>query len=372
VRVPLVVVGAGVRRGARVATVVQTIDALPTALSALGIPRPAGLRGRDLGPLLTGAPKPGDAKPGDAKPGDAGFALSETDDYTLVASGSDRLICQRRAAACALYRPGKDPLERADVAGEAPSRAAELRGLLRSAQRDHGRYEASAGPALPEVLRRGMQGDADAALDVASLLDDANVDIRRRAAEVCFSLHVAATLPQVKRALAVDEDAEVRRWSALALVRLGEPVPALVETLLHDAQASWRRAAALALAERGNPHACDELADWWTEVTPVGERSDGEPPQLSIDLARAQELLSAVAKAHCRAAVPPLVLALADVRARPYVADTLGAVGDDRARGPLLALLPQEVNVMSRQREVAALHELGVSADVIDRLQSHK
>ena len=59
-------------------------------LSALGIPRPARLRGRDLGPALA-AP--------DAGAVDDGFALAETDDYELLATGPDRLICERRAAA---------------------------------------------------------------------------------------------------------------------------------------------------------------------------------------------------------------------------------------------------------------------------------
>ncbi|HEY6462322.1 MAG TPA: sulfatase, partial [Polyangiaceae bacterium] len=110
VRVPLVVGGPGVRAGARVETVVQTIDLLPTVLSALGIPRPARVRGRDLGPVLRG-------EPGAL---DGGFAFAETDDYALVAEGPDRLVCERRAAACALYRPKDDPAERRDLARDEP------------------------------------------------------------------------------------------------------------------------------------------------------------------------------------------------------------------------------------------------------------
>ena len=58
VRVPLVISGPGVARG-RVPTVVQTIDLLPTVLSALGIPRPARVRGRDLGAMLAAGGRPG-------------------------------------------------------------------------------------------------------------------------------------------------------------------------------------------------------------------------------------------------------------------------------------------------------------------------
>jgi arylsulfatase A-like enzyme len=354
VRVPLVVVGPGVRAASRIRAVAQTIDLLPTALSALGLPRPARVRGRDLGPLL-GA---------NAAPADPGFAFAETDDYALVAAGRDRLVCQRRAAACALYAPDDDPLERRDLAAQAPARYGELRATMRAVERDHGRYE-SAGNAWPEALRRGLQGDAEAAADVAALLDDANLTIRRKAAEVSFELHAAAVAPQVRRALANDEDEEVRRWAALALVRMGEPPPPLAETLLADPSREWRRPAALALGERGDARACEELSVWWTDVQPrpKGQGSagaDGEPPRLAVDLAQAESMLVATSKPRCRGAVGALVRALDDVRARPYVADALGSIGDDRARAPLLALLAAEPYVTTRPHEARALLALGV------------
>jgi hypothetical protein len=353
VRVPLVVVGPGVRGGARVPTVVQTIDLLPTALSALGIPRPARVRGRDLGAALAG-------DPGGL---DRGLAFAETGDYALVASGPDRLVCERRAAACALYRPADDRGETRDVSADQPARFDELRGMLRSVERDHGRYEGSGGPTWPEALRRGMQGDAEGATDVASLLDDADVTIRRKAAEVSYALHAPSTAPQLRRALARDEDDDVRRWSALALARASEePPPALVEVLLKDGLREWRRRAALALGERGDPRACDEIASWWASVAPPpgAKGEDGEPPRMAIDLAGVQELLGATVHARCRAAVPALLRALGDVRARPYVADALGSLGDDRARAPLRALLESEPYVTTRPHEARALLALGV------------
>ena len=351
VRVPLVVAGPGVRAGQVIPTVVQTIDLLPTALSALGIPRPARLRGRDLGPLLAGAPKALDS----------GRAFVETDDYELMASGPDRLICQRRAAACALYRPGDDPLERRDRSAEDPARFDAMRALLRDVALDHGRYETVSASAWPEPLRRGLQGEVEAAPDVASLLEDAEVSIRRKAAEVCFLLHAPATAPEVKRALAHDEDDEVRRWSALALARMGEPLPPLAEALLRDPGRDWRRAAALAMGERGDARGCDEMTAWLGEATAALQPSPhGEPPRLPVDLAHARELLAALAGARCRSAVPAMVRALEDVRARPYVADALGALGDDRARAPLLAALGSEPYVTTRPREARALLALGV------------
>jgi len=160
VRVPLVVVGPGVRAGARMSTVVQTIDLLPTALSALGIPRPARIRGRDLGAVLATT----------AKATDDGLAFAETDDASLIASGDRRLVCERRAAACALYRPSSDPLEHHDVSQGEPTELARMRGLLLATERDHGRYEGAGVAGWPEALRRGMQGDVQAAEDVAFLV----------------------------------------------------------------------------------------------------------------------------------------------------------------------------------------------------------
>ena len=355
VRVPLVIVGPGVRRAARTTSVVQTIDLLPTVLSALDIPRPARVRGRDLGPLLAG-----DAHAA----GEAGFAFAETDDYALAASGGDRLVCERRLAACALYRPGDDPGEKRDASQQAPSRFESLRASLRAVERDHGRYEGAGGGDWPEAIRRGMQGEVEAAPDVASLLEDADVRVRRKAAEVCFGLRAPAAVAELRRALARDEDDEVRRWAALALARLGAPVDPAVDSMARGASREWRRRAALVLAERGEERACDEIAAWWTEVLPPpGQGSAlGEPGRLSMDLAHVLELLAATRNARCGAAVPALVSALEDVRARPYVADVLGALGDMRARAPLLAVFADESYVTSRPHEARALLALGAEA----------
>ncbi len=139
VRVPLVVVGpGGARRGAGDLGGADHRSAADGAVGAGHSSRPARLRGRDLGPLLAG-----DAPANDG----GGLAFAETGDYALVASGPDRLICERRAAACALYRPGDDPGEKRDVALAEPTRFDELRGILRSIERDHGRYEAGGGRA---------------------------------------------------------------------------------------------------------------------------------------------------------------------------------------------------------------------------------
>jgi arylsulfatase A-like enzyme len=347
VRVPLVIVGPGVRADSRVSTVVQTIDLLPTVLSAIGIPRPARVRGRDLGPVLTG----------EAYALNAGFAFAETDDYNLVAEGADRFICQRRAAACALYRPADDPFERRDL-GATGERGRELHALLRATEAEHGRYETTRESVWPEALRRGLQGETDAAIDVAALLDDADPAIRQKAAEVCFALHVPETADKLKMTLRRHDDDVVERWASLALTRLASPAIPLAEGLLRDSEPNWRRPAAIALAERGDPRACDELAAWWGEVVPTAVPDNGQV-RLTLDLAHARELLAATRIARCRSSVPALIRALEDVRARAFVADTLGALGDERARSPLLQLLADEPYVTTRTHEAQALLALG-------------
>ena len=65
---------------------VQTIDLLPTLLTALDIPKPPRMRGRDLGPLLAGKRAEGH-----------GLALAETDEQTLLAFSEERLEGLSRA-----------------------------------------------------------------------------------------------------------------------------------------------------------------------------------------------------------------------------------------------------------------------------------
>ncbi len=273
-------------------------------------------------------------------------------------------MCERRLGACALYRPGDDPREARDVSEQAPAQFERLRASLRAVERDHGRYEGAGSAEWPEAIRRGVQGEVEAAPEVASLLEDADVRVRRKAAEVCFGLRAPATIAELRRALAQDEDDEVRRWAALALARLGGGIAPAVESMAQGASREWRRRAAFVLAERGDERACDEIAAWWTEILPpAGQGSaEGEPGRLTMDLAHVLELLTATRNARCRAAVPALVSALEDVRARPYVADLLGALGDARARGPLLAVFADESHVTTRPHEARALLALGAQA----------
>jgi len=338
VRVPLIVDGPGVARGT-IASVAQTIDLLPTVLSALGIPRPARLRGRDLGPLLAGKAS--------ERASDPGLAFAETDEYTLLARGNARLVCERRVAACSLYDRARDPGETHDTSSEQPGAVRDLRRAAATIAGEHGRFERGEEAAWPEALRRGVAGDADAAEDVAALLDDANAVVRTKAAEVSFDLRAPAVAPAMRRATSnAATDDRVRRWCALALVRMGEAPTSIADSLSRDPDPAWRRVAALAFAERGDPRGAADLAAWW------GDRA-------GVDYVRATEILAALAKVRDRSAVPALVKSLDDVRLRPFVADALGAIGDSSARDALAAALASEAQVTSMTHEARALVALG-------------
>lgn len=126
VRVPLLVLGPGVA-ARRVVAPVQTIDLLPTVLSALGGARPPRLRGRDLGLFLAGL----------SPQGERGLAFAEADDYQMLADGPLRLVCERRSAGCSLYDVSVDPLEQKNRGDERKSELVRLRGLLDALRRQH-------------------------------------------------------------------------------------------------------------------------------------------------------------------------------------------------------------------------------------------
>jgi arylsulfatase A-like enzyme len=347
VRVPLVVVAPGLLGPREVRAPVQTVDLLPTVLASLDIPRPARVRGRDLGPWLVGRPPPGDA----------GFAFAETDEATLLAEGPLRLVCARRLGACKLFDVEADPAERVDRSAALGDRFDAMRRRLRELTGSHGRYELAGlraeGKAWPEALRRGLAGDGDAALDVASLLDDADPTFRRKAAEVLFDLGRREAAPALRLALTRDEDEVVRRWCALALTRLGEGVGRTLE-LVEDADPFWRRLAALALAEAGDGRGAEVLVRWWQE--------GGLPHQ------RALEVVTALGHIKAKDAVPALVRSLPDVRLRPRVADALAQIGESAARPGLLDAFAKERYLPHRPVLARALVALGAGAEMAPAL----
>jgi arylsulfatase A-like enzyme len=358
VRVPLVLAAKGLLAPRRVAQPVQLVDLLPTVLAGLDVPRPARVRGADLGPYLLGAPLDPERE--------RGFAFAESETQTLVARGPLRLVCERRIGACALYDVERDPAQASDVAAARPAEVASLRAELRAFEASHGRYETrglrAEGKGWPEALRRGIAGDADAAADVAVLLDDADVANRRKAAEVLFDLKRPETAADLRLALLRDEDDEVRRYAALALTRLGEGAPRVRE-LLDDSDQRFRRLAALALAETGDARGERVLVAWLRAAHPPSDADEPRRPE-PIPFEREKELIAALGRVRAKASVRPLIDALGDVRARPYAARALGEIGEDAARPALAAQLASERYHTARVAIVDALVKLGAGPEL--------
>lgn len=360
VRVPLVVFVPGADGPKRLSAPVQLIDLLPTVLGALDIPRPARIRGRDLGPLL---------KSGANVDAERGFAFSETDTQTMLARGDKRMICARKVGACALYDIAADPGQTRDVSMQFGSEFESLRAEMRSLDASHGRYEMkglrSDGKGWPDALRRGIAGDGDAAVDVAALLEDADLGIRRKAAEVLFELKRHEAAAGLRLAVVRDEDDEVRRFSALALTRLGEGAPKVRE-LLEDGDIKWRRLAALALAESGDDRGENVLIGWFRSAygKSQGEAAKADP----MPFERAQEITAALAKIRSKNAVPSLIDALSDVRLRPYLAAALAEIGNDAARPALAEQLELERYQTARVAIAEALVKLGAGPELVTPL----
>ena len=340
VRVPLVVVGKGVRAAASVEVPAQTIDLLPTILSALGVPRPPRVRGRDLGPLMVAQ----------AQENEAGFAFAETDDFSLLAKHSLRLVCEKQTDACALFDVDVDPAEKHDVSQAKRADVEAMRSEIVAIERSHGRFEGQ-GSSLPDALRRGAAGDAAAAEEVAGLLDDVIVDYRREAARVLYDLRSPRVAAQLAHSATKDDDEEVRGTCAAALVRVdGEAALAPLRALLASPSVDLRRRAALALAERGDASGAGELAAWL--VAP------------SVEFARQREIVDALSHARARSAVPTLIALLDDVRLCSIAARALGVLGDPAARGPLASHFATETHVVARSVEASAIVALGAGKEL--------
>ena len=340
VRVPLIFVAKGLEPH-RVSQPVQLIDILPTILRALDVPRRPRIRGNDLGAWLSGKGQ-----------GD-GFAFSEVHDQTLLAEGSWRLICERKLDACSLFDLEHDPGETKDVSAHEPQRFMRMRRRLRTVEASHGTYERAGsraeGKDLPPPLVRGLAGDSDAAMDVAALLDDADVVLRRKAGEVLFLLKREETAPALSLTLSRDEDSTVRNWCALALTRIGHGAP-LTRELLESDEPRWRRLAALALAESGDAQGEGILIAWWKEE--------------DVPLEQRKEIAKALATIKARNAVVPLTRQLDDEKLRPSLASSLAEIGDPYARIPLLEYFSKERYVHARVAIARALVQLGASREM--------
>ncbi len=348
VRVPLVVHAPGLIEPRRVAAPVSLVDLVPTVLAGLAIPVSPRVRGRDLGPLLLGVADD-----------DRGFAFAESDDQTLLAEGSLRLLCARRVGACRLFDVSVDPEQREDVAARHMEAFSQMKQRSVAFVSSMGRFEAADHAQWPQPIRRGIGGDGAAALDVAALLDDADVRIRRKAAEVLFELGREETGVHLGRALRNDEDEQVRRFAALAMTRLGQGAP-LVFDMLADDDVRWRRLAALTLAEAGDARGEKVLIGWWRLAFPKDPRDEKEV----LPFERARQVAAALGRIKSEDAVGPLTWGLRDVRLRPFVAAALAEIGHEAARPALASAFADERYHHTREALLSAIVALGGSGEL--------
>lgn len=347
VRVPLIVSAPGSVSPRRIKETVQTIDLLPTLLAAIDVPPPPRQRGRDLGALLGGT-----------RPSGPGIALAETEEQSLLAEGPWRLVCERRVGACRLYDVVSDPNQQQDRSRDEPQRFDAMRRKSRELSASHGRFEVQGlraeGRGWPAAILRGVSGDGEAAEEIASLLDDADVAVRRKAAELLFELRREETAPALRLALGRDEDQTVRRWCAVALTRLDQGAPLTFELVKSD-DLAWRRRAALALAEAGDKRGEATLIEWWKD-------------EKARDYTRSRELLAALAKIRSKDAVWSLLSGLEDVRLRPHVARALAEIREPAARVPLVKAFAKERYQGARVALAEALVELGAGPEMAPAL----
>jgi len=346
VRVPLVFHAPGLLSPRRVRQPVGLVDLLPTVLRGLGIPISPRMRGRDVGAYLVG------------QAASEGFAFAETDEQTLLAQGSRRLLCARRIGACRLFDTATDPGQTRDISAREVASFSAMKRKLGGFVSSLGRYESSA-VRWPRALRRGMAGDVEAAMDVAMLLDDATVEIRRKAAEVLFELRRDEVATQLRRTLRRDEDVTVRRWCALALTRLGQGA-SLTFDLFERGERDFKRLAALALAEAGDRRGERVLIDWWRAAYPEEPRDAREV----LPFERAKEVVAGLARIQSRSAIGPLTWGLRDVRLRRWVARALATIGDEAARPALARALADERYHDARVAIAEALVSLDAQAEL--------
>jgi hypothetical protein len=337
VRVPLVVWAPGAVQPKRSREAVELVDLLPTVLGALDIPKPPRLRGSDLGPLLAGV-----------RGDEPGTVYAETEDHALFGRGPLRLVCARRLGACQLFDIERDPGQKRDLSSERATEQAELRALLRELGASHGRFELGGlraeGKGWPPAIRRGLSGDGEAAGEIADLLEDADVAVRRKAGEVLFELRRPETAAALRLALGREEDPEARAWAALGLTRLGQGAP-LVAELFSGSDARFRRLAALALGEAGDKRGQGALVEWWKDAA-------------ARDFERSRQILAVLGELKVKDALYPLVQSLGDVRLRPYIARALSRIGDEAAIGPLVRAFADERLQSTRVALADALVEL--------------
>ena len=128
-RTPFLLAGPGIPSGARFEAAVENIDLFPTLLALCDLPRPGGLHGVDLTPLLAGESDPGDWREESyAYIRQAACLREESSQLKLVVPTEYGIRKGMRGPT--LHDLGEDPRERKDLARTRPQDLARLRARL--------------------------------------------------------------------------------------------------------------------------------------------------------------------------------------------------------------------------------------------------
>jgi arylsulfatase A-like enzyme len=135
-RVPLVLRGPGIPRGARTPHLAALVDLMPTLLSLLGLPVPEDVQGRDLGPLLHGGGPVNEAVFVDGGHGASraypSMVVADLDgqrwSYLVAVEGREGDLVPQRPGE--LYDMAQDPGQQHDLAASRPELAARLEQML--------------------------------------------------------------------------------------------------------------------------------------------------------------------------------------------------------------------------------------------------
>jgi HEAT repeat protein len=347
IRVPLIIAVPQVPP-AVVAGPVELVDVAPTILGLLDIPVPTLMRGTDLGPWLRDPPAPADR---------LGHAFAELEDTRMVASASDKLICEIKRDFCAYYDLRTDPGERRNLADANPTRVAALRGELEAWLADQTRLARSAhrsSSGAPVVLERARLGDPAVVSEVAGLLGAENPPpVREEAARL-----LATTLPPhppaapALRACLSAEVPALRNWATVALARLGDPTAsAQLGGLLQAAPSPLRLQAALVLAAAGNRAATPALI---------------EDLKACKEVAVCRPIVQALGKLGDRQATPVLIAHLEVVMGRRETVVALGDLGDPAAISPLAERLVVDEYVTVRAAAAESLARIARAGGKVD------
>jgi arylsulfatase A-like enzyme len=343
VRVPLVWFAPGKIVKASRDTPVEILDIATTLLALLGVPADPRMGGDDWSALLGGAPDT------------ASVAFAEVGDLQMVFDGQYKAICSAGHLPCRLFDLQHDPKERRNLALALPPKAAVLAGQLASffdqlPARERLAWEDQA--SWPRALARARLGDVSAAPELMPLLQDDAAGVRASAVRELGKLQYLPSTQVLKRMADEDASVRVRAEAALALLRLKQR-DAVAMLRLYFGRADIRdqpwsqaflRAAAIELALR-------------KDATGVGDLIDAaSDPNEELD--QREHAVKLLGTLRAKAAVPALISLLSDTYLRMAAAESLGRIGDARAREPLRTALAKERYPEARQVQGRALRRL--------------